>query len=203
LAVSGGCLEWLEADVPGQELCDAVHRMVGDAISKRPGSPAFRRECLVTEALDLKVMHKAELKVSEWRHDRDHHGTRASAPLVGRREAADCRGDGGRRGAHVTEVAARHGVYPGLLFTWRRQVRDGLLAPPPAATFMPVRMLATEPAPDPEVRYPANGERGAPVAGPHLRDATIEITLANGCRLRVDQQIDVRALRRIVGVLRG
>jgi transposase len=106
-------------------------------------------------------------------------------------------------GARVTEVAARHGVYPGLLFTWRRQVRDGVLAAPPTATFMPVRMLARETAADPEVRYPANGERSIPVAAPHLRDATIEITLANGCRLRVDQQIDVRALRRIVGVLRG
>ena len=106
-------------------------------------------------------------------------------------------------GARVTEVAARHGVYPGLLFTWRRQVRDGVLAAPPVATFMPVRMLASEPAPDPEVRYPADGGRSPPVGGPHLRDATIEITLANGCRLRVDQQIDVRALRRIVGVLRG
>jgi hypothetical protein len=29
-----------------------------------------------------------------------------------------------------------------------------------------------------EVRNPANGERNTPVA-PHLRDATIEITLAN------------------------
>jgi len=29
----------------------------------------------------------------------------------------------------------------------------------------------------------------------------IEITLSNGCRLPVDQQIDVRALRRIVGVV--
>jgi transposase len=106
-------------------------------------------------------------------------------------------------GARVSEVAARHGVYPGLLFTWRRQVRDGVLAAPPAATFMPVRMLATEPAPDPEVQYPANGERSTPVAAPRLRDATIEIILVNGCRLRVDQQIDVRALRRIVGVLRG
>jgi transposase len=106
-------------------------------------------------------------------------------------------------GVRVTEVAARHGVYPGLLFTWRRQVRDGLLTAPPVATFMPVRMLATETAADPDVRYPANGERNTPVAAPHLRDATIEITLANGCRLRVDQQIDVRALRRIVGVLRG
>ena len=106
-------------------------------------------------------------------------------------------------GARVTEVAARHGVYPGLLFSWRRQVRDGLLAAPPAATFRPVRMLATEPAPDPEGRYPADCEPSTPVAAPHLRDATMEITLANGCRLRVDHQIDVRALRRIVGVLRG
>jgi transposase len=106
-------------------------------------------------------------------------------------------------GAGVTEVAGRHGVYPGLLFTWRRQVRDGVLAAPPAATFMPVRMLATEAAPDPGVRYPGTGERNSPVAVPHLRDGTIEITLANGCRLRVDQQIDARALRRIVGVLRG
>jgi transposase len=106
-------------------------------------------------------------------------------------------------GARVTEVAARHGVYPGLLFTWRRQVRDGLLAAPPAPALIPMRMLATGTAADPEVRHPANGEGDTPVAAPHLRDATIEITLANGCRLRVDQQIDVRALRRIVGVLRG
>ena len=106
-------------------------------------------------------------------------------------------------GARVTEVAARHGVYPGLLFTWRRQVRDGLLAAPPVATLMPVRMLATETAADPEPRYPTHGEPSAPATAPGVRDATIEITLANGCRLRVDQQIDVRALRRIVGVLRG
>jgi transposase len=106
-------------------------------------------------------------------------------------------------GARVTEVAARHSVYPGLLFTWRRQVRDGVLAAPPTATFMPVRMLATETAADPEVGYPAHGERNTAVAAPRLRDETIEITLANGCQLRVDHQIDVRVLRRIVGVLRG
>lgn len=105
-------------------------------------------------------------------------------------------------GARVTEVAARNRVYPGPLFTWRRQVRDGLLAAPPAATFLPVRMLAMATAADSEVGYPANGERSTPAAAPHLRDATIEITLANGCRLRVDPQIDIRALRPIVGVLR-
>ena len=31
----------------------------------------------------------------------------------------------------------------------------------------------------------------------------IEITLPNGCQLRVDHQVDARALRRIVGALRG
>jgi hypothetical protein len=31
----------------------------------------------------------------------------------------------------------------------------------------------------------------------------IEITLSNGCRLRIDERIDARALRRIVEVLRG
>jgi hypothetical protein len=66
-----------------------------------------------------------------------------------------------------------------------------------------VRMLATETAVDREPRHPTAGERSTPVAAPYLRDGTIEITLVNGCRLRVDQQIDARALRRVVGVLRG
>jgi hypothetical protein len=64
-------------------------------------------------------------------------------------------------------------------------------------------MLTTETAVDPETRHPTHGERSTPVVAPDLRDGTIEITLVNGCRLRVDQQIDARALRRIVGVLRG
>jgi hypothetical protein len=36
----------------------------------------------VTDALELKAMRKAELKVSERRQDRDHHGARAAAALV-------------------------------------------------------------------------------------------------------------------------
>ena len=30
-------------------------------------------------------------------------------------------------GVHIGEVAARHDVYPSLLSTWRRQVREGRL----------------------------------------------------------------------------
>jgi transposase len=106
-------------------------------------------------------------------------------------------------GARVTEVAARHGVYPGLLFTWRRQVRDGLLMAPPRATFVPVRMLGPDTAAEPEIRHASNDRRDAPSPETSRRSDMIEITLPNGCRLRVDQQINVRALRRIIGVLRG
>jgi transposase len=102
--------------------------------------------------------------------------------------------------ARVTEVAARHGVYPGLLFTWRRQVRDGVLVAASPAAFVPVRMLepvqelSAETAPK-EVRTVASK--------PGRAAEPIEITLSNGCRLRIDQHVDARALRRIVDVLRG
>ena len=51
-------------------------------------------------------------------------------------------------GARVTEVAARHEVYPGLLFSWRRQAREGVLAPPPPVTFVPVRIASEGGRPD-------------------------------------------------------
>ena len=44
-------------------------------------------------------------------------------------------------GARVCDVAARHGVCECLIFTWRRQFRDGVLVEPQAPTFLPVRML--------------------------------------------------------------
>lgn len=106
------------------------------------------------------------------------------------------------RGARVTEVAARHGVYPGLLFTWRRQVRDGVLTPPPPAVFTPVRML--EPIAEAKADTPSrsNGTRAAQ-GKLAQRSEPIEIILSNGCRLRIDLHVDARALRRIVDVLRG
>lgn len=46
-------------------------------------------------------------------------------------------------GTRVRAVAARHGVCESLLFTWRRQVRDGVLVAPEMPVFMPVQMLGT------------------------------------------------------------
>jgi transposase len=105
-------------------------------------------------------------------------------------------------GARVTEVAARHGVYPGLLFTWRRQVRDGVLVAPPPATFVPLRMLQPAPEPLADATQISKDARAAPALRSRGSEP-IEITLSNGCRLRIDQHVDERALRRIVDVLRG
>jgi transposase len=105
-------------------------------------------------------------------------------------------------GTRVTEVAVRHGVYPGLLFSWRRQVRDGVLAAAPPATFVPVRML--EPAQElSSEMVPAPKEVRTIASKPGRPAEPIEITLSNGCQLRIDPRVDARALRRIVDVLRG
>lgn len=95
-------------------------------------------------------------------------------------------------GARVTEVAARHGVYPSLLFHWRRQAREGALCRGAAASFTPVRIASGLCEPFTE---PGGEERCSP--------GVLEITLRNGIRFRIDQRIDVHALRRIVGVLGG
>ena len=100
-------------------------------------------------------------------------------------------------GVRVTDVAARNGVYPSLLFHWRRQVREGILCPVSRAGFTPVRITSGSAEPGP----------GEPACNEQFREPrdpdVIEITLPNGCRLRVDQRVDVHALRRIAGALGG
>ena len=56
-------------------------------------------------------------------------------------------------GALVRAVAARHGVCESLAFTWRRQVRDGVLVAPEMLAFMPVQMLET---PGPTMATPSS-----------------------------------------------
>ena len=103
-------------------------------------------------------------------------------------------------GATVGDVAARHGAYRSLVFTWRRQVRDGLLTAEmlgeAISPFVPVRLLDS---PSPPV------ERASPAASPlsPAPSRTVEISLPGGSVVRVDQHVDARALRRILGALRG
>ncbi len=96
-----------------------------------------------------------------------------------------------RPGGSVSAVAQRHGVCRSLLFTWRRQYREGALGVGEAARFVPVA-VATETAALP----PSCGLVERPLG-------LIEIELPNGCRLRVDREVDSRTLRRVVAALGG
>jgi transposase-like protein len=96
-------------------------------------------------------------------------------------------------GASVRAVAARHDVYPSLLRTWRRQVREGRLVAAPPARFVPVRVAETVPT-APGIAQPDRDRAGA---------ETVEIVLPDGLRVRVGNDVGLAALRRIMKVLRG
>ena len=102
-------------------------------------------------------------------------------------------------GACFAEVARRHEVSRGLLWNWRRQVRDGTLRSPTDLQFLPVQVMDDAPAPEPTPsRRPSSSRRQPAVA-----DAAIEITLLDGTTLRVGRNVGTSALRRVLGVLRG
>ena len=79
-------------------------------------------------------------------------------------------------GASVRAVAARHDVYPNLLRTWRRQVREGRLVAALPDRFMPVRVAETAPT-TPGIA-PLNRD-------PAAAAETVEIVLPDGLRVRV------------------
>lgn len=99
-------------------------------------------------------------------------------------------------GETVCGVARRHGVAHSLLFTWRRQARQGRLGGEPEPALVPVEITPTPAA--------------ASTCAPHLpssppaqrtKAGIIEIELG-GCRVRVDRDVDAGALRRVLALLR-
>jgi transposase len=94
-------------------------------------------------------------------------------------------------GASPTEVARRYGVSSGLLYAWRKAL---LAAQPNIARFARVEVAGSAKPVDPTPNAPLLPPP-APAAG------TIEIVLPNRTTVRVDAQIDPRALRRVLSVL--
>ena len=94
-------------------------------------------------------------------------------------------------GASVRAVAARHDVYPNLLSTWRSLERRGRLVGRLPARFVPVRLLE---APPPTAAIPPS---------PNATAETIEITLPDGSRVRVGNDVSLATLRRVMTALRG
>jgi transposase len=95
-------------------------------------------------------------------------------------------------GVRVCDVAARHGLCQSLVFAWRRQVREGLLAEPGMPVFMPVQML--------EAPAPATQSQPAPA---RQSASLIEIELGDGRQVRVGRDVNQAALRRVLAALRG
>ena len=103
-------------------------------------------------------------------------------------------------GALVTEVARRWGIGTGLIYTWRRQMRQGALGAMPVPAFAevtvtpPSAMAEPEPlAPPPEVSVAAD-DRGA---------GRIEVALPCGATVRVGRDVDEAALRRVLSAVRA
>src|SRR5215813_14249627 len=94
----------------------------------------------------------------------------------------------------VTEVARRHEVSTGLLYTWRKQALAGLLG-----GFMPVHIVANA-----EVSALSAIEETNDKAGEEMRPAVarspglIEVVWPNGIVVRVGADVDERTLRSVV-----
>jgi transposase len=97
-----------------------------------------------------------------------------------------------------SEVAQKYRISSGLLYTWRQQIMgrpgDSLIRSAPS--FAQVEMATDLPQPQ------------APTPPPHCTlptrsEGLIEIILPDGVSLRVDAQVNVKALRRVLDALRG
>jgi transposase len=116
-------------------------------------------------------------------------------------------------GASVSAVAGRHGLSRSLLYEWLRQVREkrmpGVsLKPAAGATFAPVSVLTeardctrVKPAPTPAL--PASAQSRAAAASSKRRNDAVEIGLANGRIIKVDENIEPDVLARLLAVVDG
>jgi transposase len=102
-------------------------------------------------------------------------------------------------GVAIRGVAARHGICESLLYTWRRQAREGELAYPAAPGFVPVTMLEAPAA----ANTPSSPRPRDPKPLSRSDAGVIEIDLGNGQQLRVGSDVNLAALRRVLQALRA
>ena len=108
-----------------------------------------------------------------------------------------------RAGRSVAATSDRHGVSRALIYLWRRQAREGRIpgvgmAEPHRPAFVPVQVAAIadqRSAMPPATRARAPRER-RPVG-------CVEVALANGRTIKVDESIEPLALARLVSALDG
>ena len=94
-----------------------------------------------------------------------------------------------RPGVRVCDVIARREVSSSLIYTWRKQLREGKLAS--AVPSLPVFAEVQVAEPTPPAPQPAPSPSGL-----------IQIELPGGVRVSVDAGVDAGALARVLSVLR-
>jgi len=102
-------------------------------------------------------------------------------------------------GACVSEVAQRHELNTGQLYTWRRLLLDGKLSPqtPASPVFARVAVAASSEM----VSLPAPDAMIPPVEPPAPSCGRIEIELRSGIRIRLDDRVKGTALKQVLDVL--
>jgi transposase len=97
----------------------------------------------------------------------------------------------------VSVTARRNGLSASQLFTWRRLAREGRLSGDAVPALVPVEIAFT-PAPG------STCTPQPPSSPPEQRASVgiIEIELSDGCRVRVDRDVDAEALQRVLELLR-
>ena len=108
-----------------------------------------------------------------------------------------------RTGSSVAATSDRRGVSRALIYLWRRQAREGRIpgvgmAEPAMPAFVPVRVAAIT---DQSASAPSTRKARAPRE--RRPTGRIEIALANGRTVKVDEGIDPAALARLVAALDG
>jgi len=105
-------------------------------------------------------------------------------------------------GAKVSDVARKHGVSRGLIFSWRKEARVDGLAVPAARRLIPVHVAAPSPLSSGVVRHEPVAQTPPPSEQFIGRKrGLIEIDLGGGKRIRVDANVDADALGRVLDVL--
>lgn len=103
-----------------------------------------------------------------------------------------------------TEVARKYAISSGLLYSWRQQLLHAPVGPlkRSAPSFAQVEVSAEPPqlAASPDCTAVEPGGMMS-VARQPRSEGLIEIVLPQGVTLRVDAQVDGRALRRVLGAL--
>ena len=96
-------------------------------------------------------------------------------------------------GIRIQDLARRNGICASRIYRWRREQPAAV----PPAQLIPVRIASESP---PGIA-PTRSLRTVPQVS--RRAALIEIELAGDVRVRVDEDVSLPALRRVIAALRG